>query len=524
MLTLAMGNPRRTTLIAKTEMKNRSLTRRDFLCRAGRLAAALAAPSAVVRAAGGDRTPLVGIQIAPFNLLDEGIEPCLDLMQKTAAINAIFCYSHTYYGVPYVPKGRPLEVLAPDHGVPVRAEEGRHLWPVWVRHDRANFKETSLWFSERDARSEHSGRDVLREVREPARRRGIKVYARILEPGVNEVAGKITNWGSIQSVDLDGRKAEQPCRNHPDYLAWWSAMATDLFRNYDLDGYQWGAERSGPLASLFANGTKPACFCEHCVARARRAGVDSDRAKAGFRALLKEINVPGTGAAASPDSVGERLLRCLLRHPETLAWERLWRDSLEDLAKLIYNSVKAVNRQAQVGRHLDSSNTTLNPLSRAGTDYAAMAAYTDFIKPILYHDVMGSRLAAAAENWSRRVVRPLPPAAMLELLSAFNGWQGEARPEWDGLATKGLSPAYVIHETRRIVSAVAGRAEVVPGIGLDVPTRVDGVMRPMASNPAAIESAVIGALQTGASGIMICREYDEMRLPSLRAVGRAVRS
>ena len=508
-------------------MKKHEITRRNFLCRAAGAAAATITTSVIVRPARSAdvavNPPLVGIQVAPFNLLDEGIEPCLDLMQETAAVNAIYCYSHTYYGIPYVPKGRPVEVLAPDHGVPVRAEEGRRLWPVWVRHDRANFKDTSLWFAERDGQAEYSGRDVLREVREPARRRGIKVYARILEPGVNEVAGKITNWGSIQSVDLDGRKAEQPCRNHPDYRAWWAAMVTDLFRNYDLDGYQWGAERSGPLASLLASGTKPACFCPHCVERARKEGVEAERAKAGFRALMHELNVPATGAAASPDSVGERLLRCLLRHPETLAWERLWRDAMEDLAKLIHGSVKAVNRHAQVGRHLDSSSTTLNPLSRAGTDYAAMAAYTDFIKPILYHDVMASRLAGVAESWSRRVVRPLPAAAMLELFSAFNGWEGEARPVWGEAGPSNLSPAYVAHETRRIVSLVAGRAMVIPGLGVDVPTRHAGIMRHLPSDPAAVEKAVQLAFAAGAGGILISREYDEIRLPSLRAIGRAIR-
>ena len=466
---------------------------------------------------------MIGIQIAPFNLLDEGIERCLDLVQETADVNALFCYSHTFYGIPYKPVGRPVEVLAPDHGITPRAEGDRRLWPVWVRHDRANFKDTSLWFAERDPQVEYPDRDVLHEVREPARRRGIKLYARILEPGVGEVDGKILNWPSIQSVDLDGRKAPQPCRNHPDYLAWWAAMVTDLFKNYDLDGYQWGAERSGPLAMLLANGAKPACFCDHCVQRARKEGVDPERAKSGFRALLSQLRTATEAKAASVESTAERVLRCLLRYPEILAWERLWRDAVEDLARLIFERIKAVRPAAQVGRHLDSSSTTLNPLSRAGTDYAAMTAYTDFIKPILYHDVMGSRMAAAAEAWSEQLFQPLPPAVVFQLFSAFNGWPSGTAPAWEALATHGLGPNYVAHETERIVSLVAGRAAVIPGIGLDVPTRRNNVMGVLPGDPQAIEQSVTAALSAGAAGILLSREYDEMRMPSLRAVGRAVR-
>src|SRR5262249_47886691 len=35
---------------------------------------------------------MVGVQMGPHTMLDEGIEHCLDLIQKTAAINTIFVY------------------------------------------------------------------------------------------------------------------------------------------------------------------------------------------------------------------------------------------------------------------------------------------------------------------------------------------------------------------------------------------------------------------------------------------------
>ena len=53
------------------------------------------------------------IQVGPYTLLDEGLDHALDLMQSTAAINALFVYSHTYNG----DFRKAVPVLADDHGV-----------------------------------------------------------------------------------------------------------------------------------------------------------------------------------------------------------------------------------------------------------------------------------------------------------------------------------------------------------------------------------------------------------------------
>lgn len=47
-------------------------------------------------------------------------------------------------------------------------------------------------------------------------------------------------------------------------------------------------------------------------------------------------------------------------------------------------------------------------------------------------------------------------------------------------------------------------------------------MQPFPSDPDKLTRAVTRAFDAGANGIVISREYDEMRLPSLRAIGRAV--
>ena len=81
-----------------------------------------------------------GIQMGPHTILDEGIERCLDLIQETAAINALFVYSHTYHD----DLKKPPQVLAADHGVPPRDMRSRKLPSVWVKHHEEAFHGTTL--------------------------------------------------------------------------------------------------------------------------------------------------------------------------------------------------------------------------------------------------------------------------------------------------------------------------------------------------------------------------------------------
>ena len=63
-------------------------------------------------AAAADRTePLVGVQIAPVSIFDEGIDRCLDTLKEKASVNALFIYSQTYHA-----GTTPSNVLGTDYG------------------------------------------------------------------------------------------------------------------------------------------------------------------------------------------------------------------------------------------------------------------------------------------------------------------------------------------------------------------------------------------------------------------------
>ena len=55
-----------------------------------------------------------------------------------------------------------------------------------------------------------------------------------------------------------------------------------------------------------------------------------------------------------------------------------------------------------------------------------------------------------------------------------------------------------------------------PGFGFNVPGATD--------DPDTIYQVVLKAYEAGANGIVASREYEEMTVPNLRAMGRAVRA
>ncbi|HSO77188.1 MAG TPA: hypothetical protein VLQ76_01350, partial [Bacteroidales bacterium] len=124
----------------------------------------------------GSRKPgktFVGIQMSPHTMLDEGIDRCLDLCQSTAGVNAVFPYSHAFHTSTL---GKPLRDLATDHGTVPR--DLRNKVPgVWVKHNNKYFSETSLRVKPTDPSLEFAGRDLFSEIRKPADRRGMKVFA-----------------------------------------------------------------------------------------------------------------------------------------------------------------------------------------------------------------------------------------------------------------------------------------------------------------------------------------------------------
>ncbi len=462
---------------------------------------------------------MISIQMGPHSILDEGIEPVLDFLKKEAAMNAVMLYSHTYYG----PGSRPARVLAHDHLKPLVHKEDRNLRMAWVNHNETYFKDTILRHKKVDSSFEYYNRDVFKEIHKPARDRGMNVFFRILELGAKNGVQYIENFDKVLTKDIDGQAGSGPCWNNPDYRNWVFATIEDVFRNYPVDGLQYGAERVGPLSAIWFKGEKPECFCNFCRSRNQSKGIDPDRALEGYTQLYSYMQKVEAGKDEKVDTVTINLWKYLQRYPEVLAWNYQWFQADEEIQKEIYLRVKKLNPDYIVGRHVDHQRSSWDFFYRSAVDYEQMAESADFVKPIVYHDVFGPRLRYwVIDAWKKRSFRDFSETNALEQFYDMMGYSPAARVSLDRLEVEGMGPAYVYDEILRCVKGVNGKSEVVAGIGIDVPWHGGG-QQPFHSNPERLQQAIFKAVEAGATGILASREYDEIRYSSLRAFGNAIR-
>ncbi len=461
--------------------------------------------------------PLVGIQVAPVSILDEGIERCLDTLRDKAAVNALFIYSQTYHaGI------TPTNVLATDHGVPVRDFAKSKLPRLWVRQNAKAFAGKVVQHRPVNSDCEFSERDLFHEIQKPARQRGMKVYARILEADARRKE-HILGYDKVLTIDHEGKPGHGPCWNNPHYRDWIYTTIRELVTNYDLDGLQYGAERTGPLSHVLFRGVTPTCFCEHCVVRNKEHGIDAERARSGFTELLALIRSAEAGKPNAMDGTLTSVLRVFHRYPEVFSWDYRWFQADEEICTEIHKIAKRVRPEIDSGRHVDHQRSSWDIFYRSAITYNEMAENADFIKPILYHDAMGPRLRWwVLERLKDRILNELTLEQSLALFYGAFGHDATQLPRLNELDSAGLGAEYVYRETLRCKQSVGDQAKVYAGIGIDIPWYVPNGMEPRPSDPDKLVGAVQRAFDAGADGVLASREYNEMRMQSLEAFGRGV--
>ena len=450
--------------------------------------------------------------MGPHTILDEGIERTLDLIAETAATDVVMPYSHAYNAALV----KPLRDRA-DHGVPLTDNTGRQFPLVWVRTNDRYYKDTSLRHQVVRPTHEHATRDLFAEIAEPARKRGMKVYARILESSA--MSRVVANYSKVVTRDVNDQPTSVACWNHPEYVAFWAATMEDLFRGYDLDGVQWGAERMGPLMNVISpwNNNPPTCFCEHCRARGRAAGIDAERARVGYKALHEYVQGQMAGAAHPPEGMFGGFLRLLIRYPEILGWEYQYRLGREAICAAMYRRVKTIKPSAEVGWHVDHQPSSWDLVYRAEMSYEEMAPHTDFIKIIAYHNVLSPRIRDwYLPRFQKTILGEIPLETSLALYYDLFGYDKKVEPSLSEIGRRGFTPDYVFRETKRSVASANGKTRIYTGVGFDVPGSPP-------DDPETIYRATLAAFAGGAHGIVASREYEEMTVEHLRAVGRAVR-
>jgi hypothetical protein len=361
--------------------------------------------------------------------------------------------------------------------------------------------------------------DALARAIPLAQKYGIKVFPWVIE---DNHCPAIPNWVPLYEIDYRGRRATGnpagPCKNNPAYRGYLENLLEDYIRSYDIGGIMWGAERqSGFLNMLGGNGdvNRGTCFCEYCQKRARSAGIDVERARKGFVEIDKLARA--RKASRRPrDGYFTSFWRVLLNYPELLAWENLWVRGRHELQAELYRKVKAINPALPIGWHV-YQNVTFSPLERAEEDYAILAGFSDFIRPAVYNNCAGERFHAFASGTLGPVLGDLSAEESLDTLYHLLDYH---EAPYDELVATGFSDDYVRRETRRAVDGVAGSAtQVWPGIDIDVPVPKGASQ----CTPEGVRQAVRAAFDGGATGIILSRNYIEMKPDHLSAAGDALR-
>jgi hypothetical protein len=488
-----------------------ALDRRTFLQAAGATAVSATLPG-IVRSvptnAKTDKT--IGIQIGAVSFVDEGVNGALDTLQECANINTLFVTTFTYgrgTAGRQIP-GQPF----PDHGK--QEYDTNFFGGSYTKINPKYYRDTVF----QDFRAPDFGDyDVLEAVTPEARKRGMKTIC-----WMEDVYRKDRpNIAGLQEKQFDGENAATLCFNNPDYRKWLLDLTEDWARSYDVDGIMWGCERQGAFSDMLgASHTPPkpetvTCFCEFCIARARKQGINSERARQGFAELLKFVTAARQGSRPS-DGYYVQVWRLLLRYPELLQWETLWMDSLHDTQAAVYHRVRTANPKVEVGWHLWHNNT-FNPIYRAQLDLQELSKYSDFLKVVMYHNCAGEREVNYLNSVGRTLYGDIPSQQLLDFHYRVMDFR---EANFDKLPAVGFSVDYVYRETKRSREDLKGtKTKLWPGLDVDVPTAKGHSV----STPDGTRDAVLAAFRGGADGVLLSRKYSEMNLTTLRGAGAALR-
>lgn len=438
------------------------------------------------------RQKMIGIQVTVGPLVQRGVEAALDTLEL-AHVNTLFLCIFTYVPNRVGGGGRPF------HG-------GNYA----MVHPEY-YKGTSIVAA--DTRAPDFGDfDAMAALIPAARKRGMKTYAMILEDNVRP---KVT-LGSVWEKDIYGRVPPRhpagPCLNNPNYKNFMLGLLEDYARSYAIDGVMFGAERQGPLwnsLGAFHNGAtsdpgRVTCFCEYCEAKAKRLGIDFEKTRQSFK-VLEQFVRDGRAGKRPLDGYYVTFWRILLEHPEILAWETFWTQSMREMYEAMYGKVKSVRKEVTIGWHI-WHNASFNPMFRAEQNFAAIAKYSDYIKPVLYNSLAGERMISYMDSVRANMFGDIPQDQLLEFQYKVLNYQEAAAAQ---ITREGLSSDYVYRETKRTLDELAGTPTEVWS-GLDARSRQGA------------REAVLASFRAGAQGVLLSRGFGSAE--TLRGAGDAVAS
>jgi hypothetical protein len=481
------------------------------------LAPARAADSSKPTIAQGKTIAIQLDSIAPAN---EGVERVLDEVQARASVDTLMIDS-----LWFTDRVSPADLARHDlHGHVRDANSG-------LVGGRMGFVEPKYYHEtglDLGPLARQSGTpDILAALCAGAKKRGLKVIPIIKDM----LPGEAPGHDQMCEYDFNGERAETSCKNNPAYRRLLDGVMEDMIRSYDVDGIMYIAERQGAFMDTLGlrfrglkrglPGTRT-CFCAHCQATARERGINVVKAKAGFEELAK-FTAAGRKGRRPIDGYYVSLWRLMLRYPELLAWEHMWHENLRGVYRQLHRQIKSVRASVQYGVHV-WPNINMNPLLSAEHDFAELAQYHDFIKLSLYSNAGGPRMGSYIDSVSQTMFGDLPPEEALRFNYRVLNYDEAPLAK---VRQVGLKHDFVYRESKRGMEAVRGTpAALLAGLDVDIATDIekrDGLADPAVTSRADVKDIVAQAFRAGVPGIVISRQYSEMRLDNLSGVNDALR-
>lgn len=216
----------------------------------------------------------------PWDLLDEGLEQILDVLERDTLTNS------TYLVALMHDEKRPLTDFYYPHN-PHRkvywTEDSRAYWSP----DLATYQSCRIKPRTSD-NPEIQGHDWLQALIDGSRRRGMTVGAELSHTWVDKARTQ-NELSDIVQRDIFGAPFEgRICPNNPDVRAYGKALYLDLATHYDIDfiqtclvGFHPGRHQpwtgsSESEAMRLVGITTGGCFCEHCRTAAEAEGLNWD--------------------------------------------------------------------------------------------------------------------------------------------------------------------------------------------------------------------------------------------------------
>ena len=390
----------------------------------------------------------------------------LDVFQQSAYVNTLFVATFTYgRGIAgrQVP-GQPL----PDHGKQ-EYDTDTFKGGSYTRVQPEYYQDTAI---QQFRAPDFGDYDVLEAVLPEARKRGMKTIC-WFEDVWNAVC---PNIAQAQEKHFDGSNATTLCFNNPNYRNWLlgdggglCALVRDRRHHVGVGAAGRVRQRAGRESRRQGGASRaPPASASSARARRRARGIDPARARAGFQALGGFVQAARQGKRPV-DGYYVTLWRLILRHPELLAWEMLWTDSLRETYAAMHSKVKSIKPAVGVGWHIWHNNS-FNPIYRAEQDLSGADAVLR-----LSEDGDVSQLRRRAHGRATSAASAAPCMATCRSRSCSTStiacWITQQEKPLAEIPKSGLSADYVFREAKRAREALNGtKTQLWPGIDIDIPT------------------------------------------------------